>query len=161
MSWMPPSAVSASADVQLFNEGIYPSTGITVSIFDFTFAYAARADITYTTAGVIQDWKNGNATSRGGVGTNHGDWLDDVSGLPGSSGDYEIFCTVISNPDGALAGDPTGQWIDITAEMDWYVTYSANVTGSNTATIDIEIREKANTSNSAKHRVVLTAGGQV
>lgn len=132
-------------------------TNFSVLAQDLVFSYTARADFVLETDGDYGSYVNNAGTSRGTTFTDRGDWLDDVSGLPGDSGDFEIFVTETSGT--VSGGDPLDTWIDITGEQNWYVSYSGSNPAGKQATIDITVREKANNSNTDTVSVTLIARG--
>lgn len=93
-----------------------------------------------------------------------GQWLDDVSGLPTDAGNYEIFATIVSSSGniGSATGD-FGTWEDLNVTQSWSITtitFDAETNQSGQRVIDITVREKANTSNSATMRVTLNVTSQ-
>lgn len=96
--------------------------------------------------------------------TADGQWLDDVSGLPTDAGNYEIFATIVSSSGniGSATGD-FGTWEDLNVTQSWSITtitIDAETQQTGQRVIDITVREKANTSNSATMRVTLTVTSQ-
>ncbi len=90
-----------------------------------------------------------------------GDWLSDVSGLPGDAGNYEIYATLISegwNPDTGTTGSTTGTfntWLALSTDRTWTASATAGGDAQWQAVIQFQIREIANTANTDTIQVTL------
>lgn len=85
-----------------------------------------------------------------GTPTDIGDWLNPKSGMSG----FECMATLNS---GTLFSGTTGSWLDMVNSHSWAVRDTTKTGGAVTAGLTIQVREKANHSNSASCSVSLSA----
>ena len=69
----------------------------------------------------------------------------------GSSSDYEVFATVTA---GSVSSGTTGSWLALSSARTWTKSTTGTLTS---CTIELEIREVANPSNSITYQVVMNA----
>lgn len=116
--------------------------------------------VTFQTDGNIVT--SGSNFDSGTVG-DKGDWLSDISGLPGNAGDYEIFASLTSNGfpggGGGVSGSTSGtfgSWQAFSTNRAWTASATSGDDDTWTSVIQFQIREIANTANTDTINITLT-----
>lgn len=92
-----------------------------------------------------------------------GDWLSDISGLPGDAANYEIFATLTSEGfigvgGGGIGGTTTGtfgSWLGLGSVRTWGASAEAGDDDTWESVIQFQVREIANTANTDTINITL------